>query len=179
MLPSLTVAIINDNADTLATLREVLEREHYHVVTSRTRDAHGVETDFVTFMTEHDPRVVVWDIAVPYARQWARFSLVRSTGALAGRTVVLTTTHKGHFGRPARDGLRSVRSRWEAVRLSAHRGRGEACGIPGGPYVARASVGNGLGLTPQARGERFSQRNVVTIGVGDHHDFRDRTQCPL
>jgi hypothetical protein len=60
---SVAVAIINDNPETLATLRDVLQREHHHVVTSQTRDVHGVETDFLTFMTEHDPGVVIWDIA--------------------------------------------------------------------------------------------------------------------
>jgi DNA-binding response OmpR family regulator len=92
-----TVAIINDNLDILEPLRDLLEREHYQVVTSRTRDAQGAEIDFVRFLREHDPRVVIWDIAAPYARQWARFTLVRSTRALDGRGVVLTTTHKGHL----------------------------------------------------------------------------------
>lgn len=39
----------------------------------------------------------MWDISPPYHLNWAFFQLLRSSHALDGRGIVLTTTHKGHL----------------------------------------------------------------------------------
>jgi DNA-binding response OmpR family regulator len=39
----------------------------------------------------------VWDISPPYEGNWNFFQLIRSSSALDGRGVVLTTTHKVHL----------------------------------------------------------------------------------
>lgn len=79
-LPTTTVVIINDNEETLATLQDMLQHEHFHVIATRTRDARGAEVDFVAFLTPHDPHVIIWDVPVPYEKNWTRLTVVRSTG---------------------------------------------------------------------------------------------------
>ena len=46
------------------------------------------------FFAAHDPRAVLWDIAIPYEANWAFFQRVAASEAAQGRAFVLTTTNK-------------------------------------------------------------------------------------
>ena len=50
--------------------------------------------DFRTYLTTHNPEVVIFDISPPYAENWAFFLTVRDAAEMHGRGVVLTTTNK-------------------------------------------------------------------------------------
>jgi DNA-binding NtrC family response regulator len=48
----------------------------------------------VSFLQEHNPSVIVLDIAPPYEENWNFFQLMKDTQAASGRQFVLTTTNK-------------------------------------------------------------------------------------
>ena len=52
------------------------------------------QPDPAAFLQEHDPPVLLWDIALPYEENWAFFQGVCSSPAGQGRTYLLTTTNK-------------------------------------------------------------------------------------
>jgi hypothetical protein len=45
------------------------------------------------FLKEHDPLVLVWDIAVPFEENWAYYQSLRQDPALGDRRFVLTTSN--------------------------------------------------------------------------------------
>jgi DNA-binding response OmpR family regulator len=92
-----TVAIFNASDDTVEMLAEILAAHAFRGVNGHVSDIKRGEMDFVAFIAEHDPGVVIWDIAPPYDKNWKFFQLLRSSNVLRGRGVVLTTTHKAHL----------------------------------------------------------------------------------
>ncbi len=89
-----TVAIINTSDDLLALLKEVVEGDGYHAVTAFTRDFRDGQRDIGAFITEHNPQVIIWDIAIPYDANWHYFRTVQGMDIVEGRAFVLTTTNK-------------------------------------------------------------------------------------
>ena len=47
--------------------------------------------DLTTFLEEHDPTVILWDVAIPYDENWEYLQEVRQLRAAAGRHFVLTS----------------------------------------------------------------------------------------
>ena len=91
------VAVINSSADTVEMLRVALQQAGFEAVTAHIDEIkHGV-LDFSGFLAQHDPRAVIYDIPPPYDQNWRFFQLLSTTEAMCHRTVVLTTTHKGHL----------------------------------------------------------------------------------
>jgi DNA-binding response OmpR family regulator len=60
------VAVINTSVETTELLQEVLEDEGFTVVTAYTFDFKRGNQDLPTFFVTHQPRAVVYDIALPY-----------------------------------------------------------------------------------------------------------------
>jgi DNA-binding NtrC family response regulator len=93
-MPTETIAVLNDNEDTIAILVDALRRANYPVVSGRIpRD----EESLSDFLGKHDPRIVIYDIPIPYDANWERFAWLQSRGLFAGRAMIVTTTHKGHL----------------------------------------------------------------------------------
>ena len=61
------------------------------------------KVELEAFMRQHQPRVIVYDIAVPYEQNWRVFEHIRSAPACEGVSFVLTTTNLGHVQRLAGD----------------------------------------------------------------------------
>ena len=89
-----TVAVINSNEDTVETLRTLLEREGWGTVEAHVDDIKRGRIDFLKFLEAHDPQVIIWDVPPPYDHGWAFLQLVRSSRAMQGRVVLVTTTNK-------------------------------------------------------------------------------------
>lgn len=89
-----TVAIINTSDDLIALLAELVRLEGYRAVTAYIREFREGTRDLSAFLAEHDPRVILWDIAIPYAQNWAYFRHAEQLEAARGRAFVLTTTNK-------------------------------------------------------------------------------------
>lgn len=52
-----------------------------------------------SFLREHNPRALLWDIALPYEENWAFFQQVSASPAGQGRSFILTTTNKAALER--------------------------------------------------------------------------------
>jgi DNA-binding NtrC family response regulator len=89
-----TVAIIDSSEDIVNMLREFFEHEGFRTATAHVALLKRGEQDLLKFLAEHDPAVVVYDIAPPYAPNWTFFRLVQNLKAMEGRHVVLTTTNR-------------------------------------------------------------------------------------
>jgi DNA-binding response OmpR family regulator len=87
------VGIFNTSPDTVEMLRIVLEREGFIVVAAYTYDLRDSRIDLEALVRQHQLRVVVYDVAPPYDRNWRLFEHMRSMPALAGVQFVITTTN--------------------------------------------------------------------------------------
>ena len=91
------MAVINSNDDLVNLLRETLEDEGLNVVTTHIHDIKAGREDLPRFLAKHDPDVVVYDLAPPYADNWRFLGLLR--GAFGERGLVLTTVNRKALGR--------------------------------------------------------------------------------
>ena len=93
--PTPTVAVINANDDTVEMLRACLQDQGFSsVVIGHVTEIKRGQTDFLRFVAEHDPRVFVWDVSIPYEENWNFVHLVMNGEQMRGRRFVLTTTNK-------------------------------------------------------------------------------------
>jgi DNA-binding response OmpR family regulator len=88
------IALINSSEDTVEMLRTLLEREGWETVQAHVDDIKRGRTDFLKYLEVHDPQVILWDVPPPYDQNWAFLRLVRSSRAMDGRVVIVTTTNK-------------------------------------------------------------------------------------
>src|SRR5262245_53827381 len=75
-------------------LRFSLEHAGLNTVTAHITDIKRGTTDFLEFMKQHDPAIVVYDVAHPYKENWTFLKLLMSTGAGKSTKFFLTTTNK-------------------------------------------------------------------------------------
>ena len=95
------IAVINSTSDVVDMLRTVLETAGLTVVSALTTDVREGRVDLDRFVTQHQPRVVVYDIAPPYEPNWRLFQHVAQMPVMAGRQFVLTSTNPRHVERLA------------------------------------------------------------------------------
>ena len=89
------VAVINSNEDTVEMLRACLQQNGFTALaTAHVTDIRHGRTDFLKFVEEHEPTVIVYDIGIPYEENWRFLHLLMSSEAMQGRKVVVTTTNK-------------------------------------------------------------------------------------
>jgi CheY-like chemotaxis protein len=89
------VAVINSSQDTVDMLRECLQLHGFtSVVTAHIDDIKRGKTDFVEFVSHHNPQVFLYDVSIPYAENWRALELLMRTDLMRSRRVVITTTNK-------------------------------------------------------------------------------------
>ena len=89
------VAVVNSNEDTVDMLRQCLTHHGFTgVVTGHVHDFKTGDADFPKYLKEHDPAVLVYDIAIPYDKNWTFLRLLLDSESMRGRKIVLTTTNK-------------------------------------------------------------------------------------
>jgi DNA-binding response OmpR family regulator len=91
--PAIVVAVINSAEDLVDLLREAFETEGFVVVTALTPHLRDGKTDFESFIRQHRPDVIVYDIAIPYERNWRLFQHFRSHPLCTNVPFVLTSTN--------------------------------------------------------------------------------------
>jgi DNA-binding response OmpR family regulator len=101
--PPIVVAVFNTSPDTVDLLRIVLEDAGFVVVSAFTYDIRDGEVDLEAFCRQYAPRIVVYDISLPYDANWRLFLRLRTTPALHGVQFVITTTHAAHVQKLAGD----------------------------------------------------------------------------
>jgi CheY-like chemotaxis protein len=88
------VLVINNSEEVIQIISLVLE-EHGFTVADRYKITPGSgEPHLERHIASHAVDCVVWDIGLPYARNWAYFEEVEASGAFRGCGVVLSTTNK-------------------------------------------------------------------------------------
>ena len=90
------VAVINTSPDVLEILRLTLHHAGIVVMTAMTFDLREGRIDIESFMRQHRPRVVVYDVAPPYDLNWELFLHTRSLPAMEGVQFILTSTNPQH-----------------------------------------------------------------------------------
>ena len=88
------IAICNSSSDVRALLKQALEEAGFRTVFGHVPEIKAGQHDFVAFIEEHQPRVIVYDVGPPYEENWTFLQLVRNTQVTRGIPFVLTTTNK-------------------------------------------------------------------------------------
>lgn len=89
------VAIVNGNEDTVEMLRTTLQQSGFTAIaTAHVRDIKLGRLDLLAFLEQHDPKVIIYDITIPYEENWRFLQLLMTSDAMQGRRFVLTTTNK-------------------------------------------------------------------------------------
>ena len=99
------VAVINTNPDLLELLKARIEAAGFVVLVFHIAEIRA-GLDVGAVVAQHDPQVIVYDVVMPYDRNW-RFLQHLREGALKGRRFVLTT--------PNADGLRKIIGKDERI----------------------------------------------------------------
>ena len=87
------VAVINTSPDVVDMLRLTLEHAGIVVVSALTWEVRDGEVDLERFISQHRPKVVVYDIAPPYENNWLLFQHIRSMPVMDGIEYIVTSTN--------------------------------------------------------------------------------------
>jgi len=88
------VAIVNTNPDLVRLLRVALEQAGFVVLVMHIEELRRGSTDLDVMLGQHDPKVVVYDVAPPYEHNWRFFEHLRTATGFRGRQFVLTSVNK-------------------------------------------------------------------------------------
>jgi DNA-binding response OmpR family regulator len=88
------IAVINNDPEIVAMLETVLRDEGYQTVGATLPDFRDGEQSLLSFLDEHDPRLIIFDVSPPYPETWERFLVLREVATFSRRRVFLTTTDK-------------------------------------------------------------------------------------
>ena len=89
------VAVINTNPDLIELLKARIESAGFVVLVMHVADIRA-GLDLGSVLAQHDPVVIVYDIVMPYERNWRLLQHLRDT-AFKGRRFVLTTPNAEGF----------------------------------------------------------------------------------
>ena len=90
------IAVINSTPDIIDMLRLAIESAGFVVVTALTFEVRDGEIDLDRFIAQHEPIVIVYDIAPPYETNWRLFEHLSAMPMMRGRQFVLTSTNARH-----------------------------------------------------------------------------------
>lgn len=86
-----SVAIINTNPDLVRKLRFNLEGAGFVVFEIHIEQIRAGTADVAGFLDQHDPRVIVYDVAPPYRETWNFMEHLRASPGFEKRRFVLTS----------------------------------------------------------------------------------------
>ena len=98
MNPPDAVLVINTTPDAIDLIKDVLERAGFIVATTTTWAVQKGEVNLESLLRINQPKVIVYDIAPPYERNWAYLQHLRRT-VLDGFRFVLTSVNVKHVER--------------------------------------------------------------------------------
>jgi DNA-binding response OmpR family regulator len=90
---ALVVAVFNTSPDVVDLIRRAFEPAGIVVVTLLTYQIREGTVDLDNFLMQHNPGVIVYDIAPPYQANWQLFLHIRGLSSMAGRPIVLTSAN--------------------------------------------------------------------------------------
>lgn len=86
------VAVVNTNPDLVELLKARIEAAGFVVLVMHVADIRA-GLDLGSVLAQHDPQVIVYDVVMPYERNWRFFEHLRET-VFKNRRFVLTTPNK-------------------------------------------------------------------------------------
>ena len=88
--------MFNASDDTVDMVTELLCRSggQQTLVSCHFADLRKGIVDFETYVAEHNPEVVVFDLSPPYDQNWTFYKTMRDARTMRDRGIVLTTTNK-------------------------------------------------------------------------------------
>ena len=89
----IVVAIVNTNPDLVRRLQMALEKAGFVVFIVHIEDLRLGTTDVDALLGQHDPRVIVYDVAPPYEENWRFLEHLRNATDFRGRQFVLTSVN--------------------------------------------------------------------------------------
>ena len=98
------VAIFNTSPDTVEMLRIVLERAGFVVFGAYSYDMRDGKLSITDMVKQHEPDVIIYDVAPPYDRNWRLFQHLCTMPALKGMNFIITTTNVKHVREVAGEG---------------------------------------------------------------------------
>lgn len=90
------VALINSSPDVVDMIRITMEQAGIVLVSTFTHEIRDGEVDIEAFVRQHDPKVIIYDIAPPYDANWLLFQHICNMPSLQGRHFIITTTNERH-----------------------------------------------------------------------------------
>ena len=88
--------MINSSRELVELLKVSLEQAGMLVVTLLSHQIRNGSVDVDAFIRQHDPQVIVYDIAPPYESDWALLEHIRSFKGLEHCKFVLTSPNVAH-----------------------------------------------------------------------------------
>lgn len=88
------VAILNTSPDFISVLTEVLDMEGFEIISEYIIKFRNGQKDIRLFFDEHQPHVVVYDVAMPYVENWQFFRHVQELSGLLSCQFIVVTTNK-------------------------------------------------------------------------------------
>jgi CheY-like chemotaxis protein len=101
-----TVAVFNTSPDTIELLRIVLEPAGFVLVGAYTYEIRDGEVDIEALVRQHQPALIIYDIAPPYERNWRLFEHISTMPVLKSVRFLITTTNAKHVREVAGPGPR-------------------------------------------------------------------------
>jgi CheY-like chemotaxis protein len=92
-LHATVVAIVNTNPDLVRVIRVALEQAGFIVFEIYVDDIKQGGGNIESFLHQHDPRVIVYDVAPPYEQNWRFLDHLRTATLFKGRHFVLTSVN--------------------------------------------------------------------------------------
>jgi CheY-like chemotaxis protein len=93
MMEAPVVAVVNTNPDVVRLFRVALERAGFITFAVHIEDIKVGSVDVEDLIRQHDPRVIVYDVAPPNDQNWRFLDHLRMSTAFKGRYFVLTTVN--------------------------------------------------------------------------------------
>ena len=90
------VVVVNTSPDTVELLRIVLENAGFVVLSTYTHELRAAKVNLESLVQQYEPKLIIYDIAPPYDKNWRQFLTTCSMPALAGINFVITTTNARH-----------------------------------------------------------------------------------
>lgn len=90
----IVAAVFNTSPDIVDLLRRALEPAGIVTVTVLTYQIRESVVDLEGFIGQHNPKVIVYDIAPPYDANWELFKHIMRMDVMKNRAVVLTSINR-------------------------------------------------------------------------------------
>ena len=87
------IGILNSSDDTVEMLRIYLENEGFIVVSAHVQAIRRGEQTVAESIGQHEPAVIIYDVAPPYDRTWAFYKHLRTRDGLDKCGWVITSTN--------------------------------------------------------------------------------------